>query len=101
MISKTQYLESLKPKQIAKTDSCEKQTFVLFAQFGENLRTKTFDQNDLKNIIFGSPKLKLIAKTASCERQTFVLFVQYGESLCTKTFDQNDLKHTIFGFPIV
>ena len=47
------------PKQIAKSTSCENTTFVMFVQFGEKLRIKTFDTNDLKNTTFRLPKAKI------------------------------------------
>ena len=46
-------MDSPRPKQISMTPRERKQNFVMFVQFGENLCSKRFDANDLRNTLFG------------------------------------------------
>ena len=65
----------------------------MFVQFGEKLRHKRFDPNNLKtrHLDFSKPKQTVINQTTNC-----LAFVKFGEKLCSKRHGTNDLKNTLF-----
>ena len=69
-----------------------KQTFCLFVQFGEKLRSTRFDPKDHKNTLFELLKASIDCQDYLQRKQTSVMFVEFGENLYSKTFEVNDLK---------
>ena len=67
----------------------------MFVQFGEKLRNKRFDPNNLKNTLFGLLEVQIDCYES--KNKTFLVFVKFGENLRNKRFDRNDLKFTFFG----
>ena len=67
----------------------------MFVQFGEKLRLKISDPNNLNSTFLDSTKRKNIAMNR--KKQTFLVFVKFCEKLRSKRFDQNHLKNTLFG----